>query len=213
MRLQQQARALGNTTRHDIFCYLAEASHEVDVAELTDHVGLHHNAVRQHLSTLVDAGLVTEATASAGGRGRPRLLYSVAPAANDRWLSIGPYEQLALLLSEIIRTGDDPVEVGRRSAANQTPASSTNNANVNDLVADMARRGFNPTIDEQGSHIEIALNACPFASVVATDPATVCGIHLGLARGAAESVPGLVVDDLVRNVPPHRPCRLHCHLE
>ena len=56
--LQVQARALGDPTRHEIFRYLIDAGDEVDVAELTNHVGLNHNAVRQHLTKLVDAGLV-----------------------------------------------------------------------------------------------------------------------------------------------------------
>jgi DNA-binding transcriptional ArsR family regulator len=33
--LQQQARALGDPTRHEVFRYLADASGPVDVAELT----------------------------------------------------------------------------------------------------------------------------------------------------------------------------------
>ena len=61
--LQVQARALGDPTRHEIFRYLVDAGTDVDVAELTDHVGLNHNAVRQHLAKLVDADLVEEARA------------------------------------------------------------------------------------------------------------------------------------------------------
>ena len=52
--------ALGDPTRHSIFRYVAAKRRPVDVAELTAHVGLHHNAVRQHLARLVDAGLVEE---------------------------------------------------------------------------------------------------------------------------------------------------------
>src|SRR5436190_7668299 len=113
--LQQQARALGDPTRHEIFRYVADAPMPVDVPELTEHFGLNHNAIRQHLAKLVDAELVTETTAPATGRGRPRLCYEVAPAVESRWGVTGPYERLSLLLSEILRTGDSPVDVGRRA--------------------------------------------------------------------------------------------------
>ena len=62
--LQEQARALGDPTRHAIFRYLADAGTPVDVAELTEHFGLNHNAIRQHLAKLVHAGLVTEGRAA-----------------------------------------------------------------------------------------------------------------------------------------------------
>ena len=54
--LQEQARALGDPTRHSIFQYVADAGHPVGVAELTAHLGLNHNAIRQHLAKLVSAG-------------------------------------------------------------------------------------------------------------------------------------------------------------
>jgi DNA-binding transcriptional ArsR family regulator len=57
--LQEQARALGDPTRHEIFRYIADAGRPVDVAELTAHLGLNHNAIRQHLAKLVHAELVT----------------------------------------------------------------------------------------------------------------------------------------------------------
>lgn len=211
--LQQQARALGDQTRHSIFRYITEAARDVDVAELTDHVGLHHNAIRQHLARLVAAGLVIESTAPAKGRGRPRLLYTADPSAHNRWGTTGPYEQLAQLLSEIIRSGDDPIDVGRRAATNQRLGSRTSDGTVADLVTDMARRGFNPTVDQRGSRIELTLNTCPFATVAITDPTTVCDIHLGLAEGTADSIPGLVIDELIRNDPRQEPCLLHCHFE
>lgn len=70
--LQIQAKALGDPTRHGIFRYIADAAEPADVAELTEHLGLNHNAIRQHLAQLVAAELVVESVAPAGGRGRPR---------------------------------------------------------------------------------------------------------------------------------------------
>ena len=115
-RLQVQARALGDPTRHRIFEYIVDAEGPVGVAELTEHLGLNHNAIRQHLAKLVDAELVDESSAPPSGRGRPRLQYLVNPATESRWGATGPYERLSVLLAEVVRTGADPVEVGRRAA-------------------------------------------------------------------------------------------------
>jgi predicted ArsR family transcriptional regulator len=211
--LQLQARALGDPTRHDLFRYIADARGPVDVAELTEHFGLHHNAIRQHLAKLVEADLVSEATAARVGRGRPRLVYQVDPSAESRWGVTGPYERLTLLLSEIIRTGDSPVDVGRR-AGRQMPAGSTDAADpVAGLVGAMERHGFEPTAKRSGNRVDIVLGSCPFATTASVDPDTVCGVHLGLALGVADSLGGLVIDELVPRDPHRGACRLRCHIE
>jgi predicted ArsR family transcriptional regulator len=210
--LQQQARALGDPTRHAIFRYVADASDAVGVAELTDHFELNHNAIRQHLAKLVDAGLVVESTASSDGPGRPRLLYEVDPGAESRWGVIGPYERLSLLLSEIIRTGDSPEEVGRR-AGQEYRDSVTEAVDVATNMADvMARMGFEPEVRQRGNRIDIVLDTCPFATTALADPDTVCGLHLGIAEGLAEGTT-TVVDELIIKDPRRAKCRLRLHVE
>ncbi len=218
---QRQARALGDPTRHSIFRHLAAQQRPVDVAELTAHVGLHHNAVRQHLGRLVDARLIEESTAQPHGRGRPRLVYTVAPNVDSRWGVVGPYEQLTVLLSEIIRSGDAPVVVGERAgraassvtgvASDPTPDPTWGPADV--LVEQMARFGFEPTVTRQGDDIDVVLHKCPFETTALVDPDTVCGLHLGIARGIAAGVGGIVVDDLTRNDPRGAQCVLRCHAD
>jgi predicted ArsR family transcriptional regulator len=210
--LQRQARALGDPTRHTIFRYIDDADRPVGVAELTAHVGLNHNAVRQHLAKLVDAGLVVEATEKPSGRGRPRLCYVVEPAAEGRWGTNGPYERLSLLLSEVIRTGDSPVEVGRRAGRRERLGTTRHDRPVDELVDRMARHGFEPSLAQRGDHIDITLQACPFASAALADPDTICQLHLGLAYGIADHVGGLVVDELVPRDPRRAGCRLRCHV-
>jgi predicted ArsR family transcriptional regulator len=208
--LQRQAKALGDPTRYAIFCYLRDTDRPVDIAELTEHLEVHHNAIRQHLAKLVEADLVVEGKAPSTGRGRPRLRYSVGPAADARWGAGGPYERLSLLLTEIIRSGDSPIEVGRRAVRPRrlgAPPSTAATA-VDDLVEEMARQGFEPQIRHRGERFEVELQACPFASSAAADPDTVCNLHLGMAYGVADEVGGLQVDELV----PHDPMRGHCQL-
>lgn len=208
--LQQQARALGDPTRHAVFRYVAGAGAPVGVAELTGHFALNHNAIRQHLAKLVAAGLVVESTAPAAGRGRPRLVYVVDPTADSRWGATGPYERLSHLLTEVIRTGDTPVEVGRRAADRLRPASPSGDT-VADISAAMAHQGFDPDVRRAGRRVEIVLRNCPFESTARADRDTVCSLHLGMAEGLAGGT-GVVVDELVANDPSRAGCRLRVRL-
>jgi len=213
--LQEQAKALGDPTRHAIFREVAEADEPVDVATLTAHLGLNHNAIRQHLAKLLDAELVTEHVAATTGRGRPRLMYRLHPAVESRWGVAGPYERLSLLLTEILRTGESAVEVGRRAARRQgsdTPRETDPVAQVCDA---MERGGFDPIVrGRRGARVEVVLQTCPFAAAALDDPDTVCSLHLGLAQGVAERTDGrLVVDELVRHDPRRASCRLRMHWE
>lgn len=71
--LQEQARALGDLTRHANFLLVANSERPIGIAEINEHFPYNHNAIRQHLAKLVAAGLVSEATEPANRRGRPRL--------------------------------------------------------------------------------------------------------------------------------------------
>ncbi len=213
--LQEQARALGDPTRYGIFRYVVDASRPVDIAELTAHFALNHNAIRQHLAKLVGAELLTEDHAARGGRGRPRLVYLLEPAAESRWGVTGPYERVSVLLAELLRTGDSPVEVGRRSAGRPRRGAPEVDDPVAFVADGMARRGFDPDVRPgRGDRVDIVLRTCPFASAALEDADSVCGLHLGIAEGvAALSGSRLVVDDLVRHDPRRANCRLRMHLE
>lgn len=206
-QLQKQARALGDPTRHAIFRALAESAEPLDVAALTARFGLHHNAVRQHLAKLVDAGLVVEAQAPAAGRGRPPHVYRVDPSADSRWGVTGPYERLSHLLVEIIRTGDSPVDVGRRAGRKYRVEDAEPEAVVEGITDAMAREGFDPHVRRRGDSVDIVLDTCPFLSTALIDPETACALHLGIAQGVAECT-GVVVDELVTRDPRRAGCRL-----
>jgi predicted ArsR family transcriptional regulator len=212
--LQEQARALGDPTRHEIFRYIADAGRPIDVAELTAHLGLNHNAIRQHLAKLLKAELVTEDHASSTGRGRPRLNYSVHPAAESRWGITGPYERLSLLLVEMLRTGDSAVEVGHRSVRPRRLGKADEDDPVGVVVDEMARQGFDPSVRSRGDRVEVVLRTCPFATTALADPDTVCSLHLGIAEGVAELAGGrVVVDELVPHDPRRANCRLRLHVQ
>jgi len=223
--LQQQARALGDPTRHAIFEFLSDRTRPVRVAELAEHFAVHPNAIRQHLNKLVDAELVSEATAVPTGRGRPPLEYSVRPSSENRWGALGPYERLAQLLTEAVATGDVPEEVGHRaglregaaimsrSRGSRTPTpdpapSPTERTPLQVFTVEIERQGFEPSLTCHGEHFDVTLGACPFTSAVLTDRDTVCQMHVGLANGVAESIGGITIDEFVIR----DPRRGRCHI-
>jgi predicted ArsR family transcriptional regulator len=214
--LQEQAKALGDPTRHAIFRMVAASPQPVDVAALTEHFGLNHNAIRQHLAKLVAADLVLESRAATGRPGRPRLTYVVDAAADSRWGVVGPYERLSHLLAEVIRTGDSPVEVGRRAGRREAAARRLDGdaeALVGAVCETIARQGFDPDLHRSGDEVTVELRACPFMTTATTDPDTVCAMHLGIAQGMTEDADGLVVDELVARDPRRETCELRMHIE
>lgn len=211
--IQMQARALGDPTRHTIFRLIAQSRGGLDVARLTAELDLNHNAIRQHLSKLVDADLVTRRPAPVTGRGRPRQLYEVHPGVDSRWEAGGPYLRLSLLLVEIIRSGDDPVEVGRRAGRVAELHTRPDDDVAAAIERAMAREGFDPSVDDDGETIEFVLGTCPFAETAAADPETICSLHLGLAQGLAEQFDGVAVDSLEPQEPREAGCRLRFDVE
>ena len=211
--LQEQAKALGDPNRHSIFRYIADADRPVDIAELTAHASLNHNAIRQHLAKLVDAALVIGDRAPSGGRGRPRLLYRLNPKAESRWDVTGPYERLSVLLAEILRTGDSALDVGRRSIRRRHPRAGVDADPVALIAGSMERQGFDPVVRRRGDRIEIVLHTCPYATAALADSNSVCALHLGMAEGlAALTGDEIVIDELVAHDPRRAKCRLRMHL-
>ncbi|MGH3123044.1 MAG: helix-turn-helix transcriptional regulator [Streptosporangiaceae bacterium] len=206
--VQREARALGDPTRHRLFRYIADAPAPVGVAELTDYIQLHHNAVRQHLAVLKDAGLVAEETEGRDRPGRPRLLYRPHPEVAGSWGTPGAYAWLAGLLSGAIRRKQDPRQAGRQDGHRRAAELSRLGDPADLLEEEMSRRGFRPARTTRGPRISFRLSRCPFAEVAATEPDTVCQLHLGLAEGLAEGLGGLEVEGLVAKDAHRAGCRL-----
>lgn len=206
--LQQQARALGDPTRHEIFRYIRDAARPVTVAELTAHLGCNHNAVRQHLAKLLDAGLISGSTERGSGRGRPRLVYRVAPAVEGTWGVAGPYERLSRILAEMIQRGESPLDGGRRVGRELATPSDTPTATVADITEVMASQGFEPDLRVRSRRADIVLGNCPFESVALSERDVVCTLHRGIAEGLAEAGTGVVVEELIAKDPRRAGCRL-----
>jgi predicted ArsR family transcriptional regulator len=206
-----QARALGDPTRHRVYRAIEAASEPVTVAELTAQFGLNHNAIRQHLALLCQAGLIIEDLAPPTGPGRRRLRYRLDPTAAAAWGGENPYERLSVLLVEAMRSGRRPYDVGVDAGRRLATGGRHRRANSEplDVFVDMvARQGFEPTVAGGADHSTLVLGHCPFAAAAAADPAVVCELHRGLAEGMADALGGLAVADLAVRDPRRDGCRL-----
>lgn len=159
-----------------------------DVAAIAAALDLHPNTVRKHLDRLRREGLVEDELVHTGEPGRPSRIYRRTARPADA------YERLALLLVELHRTGETPIELGRRLGAVESAGATSARAAVATVSS---AHGLAAVVE--GS--DVVLTTCPFSSAVAVDARTVCDLHLGLAQGAAGST------DVT--VQPGTPCRFH----
>jgi len=197
---------LADPTRRRILDLVVASPAPITVAELTDTVGLHHNAIRQHLAQLCAAGLVIETREERQTPGRPRLLYRAtrtAPLdASDH------YRRLAHLLLRVAQSGASALDVGRDVGHHDATRSRKTADPIAALEHETARHGFMPTRVTRGRRVELVLNHCPIADVAADDPATVCALHRGLAEGFLDTIGGARVTSLSAKDPYRAGCRI-----
>ena len=179
-------RLLAGLTRSRLLAVLRDSRGPIGVRELADAVGLHPNSVREQLARLADAGLVATEAAPPSGRGRPRLRYVVRPEADEQ----EPYRALARVLAEELGRMADPAtraaEAGEgwgRALIKSAGIVTDEDAAVRHLVGLLADAGFEPEgPDLPGGPIR--LRRCPFEPLARNHRSVVCGVHLGLMRGA-----------------------------
>lgn len=97
-QLVAQARVLANPTRYRLLRRIGDADGGVTVAELSQSFGLTRTAIRQHVSRLVDSGLVWAQPVAPTGPGRPCHRYLATPLTAALWKAGDPFEQVADLL-------------------------------------------------------------------------------------------------------------------
>jgi predicted ArsR family transcriptional regulator len=162
------------------------------LAALVDRSGLHPNTVREHVEALVRAGLARRRTSTPSGPGRPARLYEATGVDVAR---TPEYAGLAATLAAVIhRTSSSPTEDavaagrewGQRLAEERgggpAPSAIAARREVVGLLADV---GFDPRPDAR--HAVVRLTSCPLLDAAEQYPDVVCGVHLGLARGALKA--------------------------
>jgi predicted ArsR family transcriptional regulator len=131
---------------------------------------------------------VVRDVAPAAGRGRPGLRFSADPDAGDE--DPAPYRALARVLADQLSDRPDAARAataagerwGRAMAASM-PAAHTPEQAADRMISLLAEAGFAPDAPERPTD-PIPLRACPFGTLAVGRESVICGVHLGLMRGA-----------------------------
>ncbi len=198
----RRPRLSAGLTRSRILAILRERGRPLSTRELASDMGLHPNTVREQLDRLVADGLARRTPTSPSGRGRPGLRYLAVRQLDEA----APYRDLARALADELDRRPDPgrraVSAGERwgRATVRPPAGDLASPGeprptdpVETLVAVLEAGGFAPEPSVEGQPIR--LRRCPFGTLARERRSIVCGIHLGLMRGALAEL-GVPTDDV-----------------
>lgn len=177
---------LAGLTRVRLLAILSRAERALSVHELAAELRLHPNSVREQLDLLVGAGQVERAASAPRGRGRPALRYRAIPELDPA----APYRDLAQALADELARAPDAsaraIAAGERwgRAAIRTPLGETSPTTepTDRLLALLDASGFAP--EQLAASEPIRLRRCPFVPLANERRGIVCGVHLGLMRGA-----------------------------
>jgi predicted ArsR family transcriptional regulator len=202
------ASLLTSPVRRHIVDALAHAgSLGLTAAALAQEVGLHVTTVRFHVDQLIAGGLVEAEERRAGGAGRPRKFYMLAPGSLDDvdpQTEIDSLRLLSGLLAQTLTQGASgetvtPAEAGRRWATEHVtaevgaaPADTPGRwlGKLAQMIDVLQEWGYTPELktSDGGRTAEIMLAHCPFLELARANPAVVCGIHRGLIAGSLEQL-------------------------
>lgn len=159
------------------------------LAALVKLSGLHQNTVREHLKALVAHGFVRRERALPQGRGRPAWLYEttgpVGQAGNE-------YAALAsVLATSLAETSTDPARAGtdagtswgRQLTRDRGMVAASEAAAREGVLALLDDLGFAPESGAEDPR-EVRLTRCPLLEAAHRQQDVVCGVHLGIVRGA-----------------------------
>lgn len=187
----REARGL-SPARAAVLGVLRDAGTAATVSELERETTLHANTLREHLDALVARGYARRVRATPSGRGRPAWLYE--PVEPGSAAGGTEYAGLAATLAaHLHRTSDTPQEdavaagrdwghdLARRAG---DPDGSGEVAARRKVVAILDEVGFAPETDDRATTAR--LTRCPLLDTARAYPDVVCGVHLGIVRGALE---------------------------
>lgn len=162
------------------------------LAALSQATSLHVNTLRGHLEALESQERVRRLRAAPSGRGRPAWLYEATELAGRAALS--EYAVLASRLAAAIqRTSTDPRaegvsagrEWGQSLARDSGEGTSPSHAEARRRVVTLlATLGFAPEPHSRATAVR--LTRCPLLDAARSHPDVVCGVHLGIVRGALQ---------------------------
>jgi predicted ArsR family transcriptional regulator len=148
------------------------------------------NTLRKHLEALEKRGLVERTQAPPRGRGRPaRLFRATDPERRSEYAGLA-----TALAAAIYRTSPTPradaiaagAAWGRELAEEKgPPRRSGGPAARRQVIALLDDLGFAPEPDRR--HSTARLTRCPLLDAAHRYPEVVCGVHLGITRGALDA--------------------------
>lgn len=199
-----EASALAHRSRRRIAAVLAEHPEGLTVARLAQEVGLHHNAVREHLRVLAAAGVVSSARDKPSGRGRPTERYLLEGDLAPR---VAAHEELVRLLVGLLDRAGIGAETARRFGR-ERGGELARAAGREGIVRSLAGLGFAPhettsAADALRGELAVRLEHCPFReAVLARGGERICALHHGLLEGMADRAgPGAEVTEFVPKDP------------
>ena len=186
-------RVLASIRRVAVLETRRETGGPMGVRELAERMNLHNNTVRKHLDLLVENGFATRLRDSVARRGRPRYVYAAAPDSSPSEARLRNYRLLASVFAAYLHDADDP-QAAAEEAGRRFGARSVDEAGIGDGPSAALERvvrmlddiGFQPELAPGGA--EIRLRHCPFHELARDRQEVVCGIHLGLIRGALQQL-------------------------
>ncbi len=197
--------------RGEIIEFFRASERPLSAREIAGELGLHLNTVRFHLDALIRHGLVRREEGRSDGPGRPSAQYVLTPGMNRS----GPrnYQLLSEMLLSHLAGQDDPAAAAQSAgeawgrylvqppAPGQRLATTDGLLRLTDLLSDV---GFAPELSTgPAAETEIRLRHCPFLEMAETHRDLVCGLHLGLMRGALQELgTGLRTESLIPFVDP-----------
>ena len=200
-------RVLADPSRHAVYEELVGGHRPATIGDIAERLDLHPSTVRLHLEKLRDAGLVDSVPDRHGSVGRPHLLWSARSTAPALGLEPDGMRMLAHLLADLAAL--DPVAslragaVGRRRGAEMARAAGCGPApavqggaagpapsRVEAAVAELARLGFDPSVETGEGREVISFSGCPFRELAVVYPDLVCQLHKGITAALVEKAGG-----------------------
>ncbi len=181
-----------STKRAAILELLVDQPEPTTLGALVEASGLHPNTVREHLDGLLEQGRVRRFRQEPSGRGRPPWLYEATEGSENR-----EYAGLAAALAATIaRTSPDPVEAAvtageewGRDLVRGRDRATTPDGPREEVVGLLDEVGFDPDRTPERPEL-VRLRRCPLLEAAHRHRDVVCGVHVGMVRGALAELGG-----------------------
>jgi len=193
--LLKTSKALADETRFAIIQYLGRKQHAVSIKELAQRFRLHPSAIRQHLTKLSEAQLVSSVAMKTGSSGRPQRVYRKARPVVGLELLPRDYRLLCEMLLGLLAIKKVSIEeikaFGRQwgeGLAKKLSGGHTIERSAETVARFLADQfgawGFEPRIQgASGQQVKIQLHNCIFREVVEFNPEIVCPLLHGVLEG------------------------------